>query len=117
MVETIQDLYKFYEEEAKKRAGSGYISNRVRNFIRKFSKDNSITMLVEDAMLHAFCHEYPSILIKPSYFHSICCKAWEVTVDDNGVTFINTSKQKIIKSRIRKVYKENVIDNDGDIHE
>ncbi len=103
MPESIYDIYKFFEEEAIKIAGGGYISDKIRNFVRDFGKENDIDSVVEFAVFNAFIKKFPEINMNKNYFHTVANRAWETKTDENNVTWILLNKQKPLKPRKRKV--------------
>lgn len=103
MPESIYDIYKFFEEEAIKIAGGGYKSDKIRNFIRNFGKENEMDMVVEFAVYNAFLKEHPEITMDKNYFHTVAKRAWECETDENSIVWINLTKQKPLKPRKNKV--------------
>lgn len=101
-METVDDLIKYFEEEAIKKADKGFLSERIRRFVREYYTEYHETPVVVYALFNTFkrtCEDE----VKDSYFRGVVEKAWQTYIDDNGVQWVHLNKQKKLRLRKRKV--------------
>ncbi|HOJ97293.1 MAG TPA: hypothetical protein PK024_10715 [Methanospirillum sp.] len=102
-MESKYDIYKFFaEEEARMNRNPDHKSEKIREFIRKFGKDNDFEEVVEYALYEKFKSEYPDVDVSKNYFHTIASKAWNIRIDDKNNKWIQLNKQKPMKRKKRR---------------
>lgn len=101
-MERKEDLIAYFNNEAIKKADKGFLSERIRRFVREYYSDHHITPVAVYALYKAFCEIYGEE-VKDPYFRGIIEKAWVTTVNENGVHLAHLDKQKKLRLRKRKV--------------
>ncbi|MFA5248416.1 MAG: hypothetical protein WC877_00920 [Dehalococcoidales bacterium] len=101
-METVDDLIKYFEEEAIKKADKGFLSERIRRFVREYYSEYHESPVVVYALFNTYKRKYGEE-VKDSYFRGVIEKAWITYVDENGVQWVNLDKQKKLRLRKRKV--------------
>ena len=101
-METVDDLIKYFEEEALKKADKGFLSERIRRFVREYYSEYHESPVVVYALFNTYKRKYGEE-VKDSYFRGVIEKAWITYVDENGVQWVSLDKQKKLRLRKRKV--------------
>lgn len=101
-MESVDDLIKYFESEAMKKADKGFLSERIRKFARDYYKRTRKPTVIVWALYNAYI-ESTGETVKDSYFRGVIEKAWVTNVDENGIQHVDLSKQKKLRLRKRKV--------------
>lgn len=101
-METVDDLIKYFEEEAIKKADKGFLSERIRRFVREYYSEYRESPVVVYALFNTYKRKYGEE-VKDSYFRGVIEKAWTTFVDENGIQWVHLNKQKKLRLRKRKV--------------
>jgi sulfur relay (sulfurtransferase) DsrC/TusE family protein len=101
-MEKIDDLIAYFSEEAVKKADKGFLSERIRRFVRTYYSQYHETPAIVYALFNAYkrlCDDE----VKDSYFRGVIEKAWVTFVDNDGVQRVHLDQQKKLRLRKRKV--------------
>jgi len=102
MPEKIDDLIKFFEEEALQKSDGGFQSERIRRFIREYYAKYKETPVVVYALYHAY-QRINGETVKESYFRGVVEKAWKTEIDKNNVQWVHLNQQLPLRLRKRKI--------------
>ena len=100
-MERVDELIADFEREAIKKADKGFLSERIRRFVRDYYSQYHKTPKIVYALFEAY--KEVSEDVKDSYFRGVVEKAWETEIDDNGIEWVHLNRQKKLRLRKRKV--------------
>jgi sulfur relay (sulfurtransferase) DsrC/TusE family protein len=100
-MEKVDELIADFEREAIKKADKGFLSERIRRFVRDYYSQYHKTPTI----VYALFESYKKINedVKDSYFRGVVEKAWITFIDDSGIQWVHLDKQKKLRLRKRKV--------------
>lgn len=101
-MEKVDDLVAYFTDEAIKKADKGFLSERIRRFVREYYSQYHETPVIVYALFNAYKRIHGED-VKDSYFRGVVEKAWLTYVDDDGVQRVHLDKQKKLRLRKRKV--------------
>lgn len=101
-METIKDLVDYFESEAIKKADGGFLSEKIRKFVREYYGREHKTPVSIYALYNAFKISN-EIDIKDSYFRGVIEKAYSCFINDEGIQYVNLNQQKKLRLRKRKI--------------
>ncbi len=101
-MERVDDLIADFEKEAVKKADKGFLSERIRRFVREYYSKYHKTPVIIYALFNAY-KEIHGEEVKDSYFRGVVEKAWVTFIDDDGIQRVHLDQQKKLRLRKRKV--------------
>ena len=100
-METIDDLLQYFEREAIKKADKGFMSERIRRFVRQYYTETRNARVVVGALYKTY-QTVAGEDVKESYFRNVIKKAWTTEIDEAGIEWVDLNKQKKLRLRKRK---------------
>jgi sulfur relay (sulfurtransferase) DsrC/TusE family protein len=101
-MEKVDELIADFEREAIKKADKGFLSERIRRFVREYYSKYHKTPVIIYALFEAYKKIHDEE-VKDSYFRGVIEKAWITFIDDDGVQRVHLDQQKKLRLRKRKV--------------